>query len=106
MRIAHAISAATSATTIFFLTACASATPSSATVNSVPSASSDQVAITTAIDAATAPFVASRRSKKFYPASCHTVTLIKPADRVGFGSTNDAEKAGFSKDLYSTDCTY
>lgn len=97
---------ALSVSAVLFLAGCASS-KSAGAVNAVPaSASADQVAIATAIDASTAPFVASRRSKKFYPASCHTVTLIKPADRVGFSSMADAQKAGFSKDVYSTDCSY
>lgn len=89
---------------------CASAkAPSSAGAgagaqNVVPSAS--QAAIANAIAVANAPWVGSVKSKKFYPASCHTVKLIKPADQVGFASVVDAEKAGFSKDLYSTDCQY
>jgi len=65
---------------------------------------SDATVITTAINAATAPFIGSRKSKKFYPASCHTVKLIAAADQVGFASQKDAESAGFVKDLYSTDC--
>jgi hypothetical protein len=91
--------------TIAVAGACASARPSSTgTQNAVPSAS--QAAIANAIAVANAPFVGSLKSKKFYPASCHTVKLIKPADQVGFGSIADAEKAGFAKDLYSTDCQY
>jgi len=88
------------------LGACASSkTPAvSGAQNSVPSAS--QSAIANAIAVANAPWVGSVKSKKFYPAACHTVKLIKPADQVGFASIVDAEKAGFSKDLYSTDCQY
>ena len=71
-----------------------------------PSPGSDQSTIAAVMDAQAAPFVASRSSKKFYPASCHTVSLIKPAERIGFRSVADAEKAGYSKDLYSTDCKY
>jgi len=56
------------------------------------------------MDAATAPFVASRATRHFYPASCNTVKLITPANRIGFASMKDAESAGFSRDLYSTDC--
>jgi hypothetical protein len=70
--------------------------------NSVPSAS--QKAIANAIDAATAPFVGSLKSKKYYPQSCHTVKLIKAEDKVGFVSMKDAQDAGFSRDLYNTDC--
>lgn len=86
--------------------ACASggASASAGTQNSVPSAS--QAAISNAIAVANAPFVGSLKSKKYYPASCHTVKLIKTADQVGFGSQADAEKAGFEKDAYSTDCRY
>lgn len=88
-----------------FLSACASATPAaSGTQNAVPSTS--QTAIANAIAVENAPWVGSVRSRKFYPASCHTVKLIKAADKVGFASVVDAEKAGFSKDLYSTDCQY
>ena len=98
------LAAATGAALV--LAACASAGTSRATgaQNAVPSAS--QAAITNAIDVANAPFVGSLKSKKFYPASCHTVKLIKPAEQVGFGSIADAEKAGFRKDDYSTDCKY
>jgi hypothetical protein len=53
-----------------------------------------------------APFVGSTKSKKFYPAACSTVKLIKAADKVGFASVKDAESAGYAKDLYSTDCQY
>jgi hypothetical protein len=87
------------------LTACATAAkPSAGTQNSVPSAS--QAAISNAIDVANAPFVGSLKSKKYYPAACHTVKLIKAGDQVGFASIDDAEKAGFKKDMYSTDCRY
>lgn len=87
--------------------ACASASTgaSTGTQNAVP-ATVGPPAVAGAIDPTTAPFVASRRTKKFYPASCATVALIKAPDRVGFASIKDAEKAGFSKDLYSTDCQY
>lgn len=70
--------------------------------NNVPGVS--QKAIANAIDAANAPFVGSLRTKKYYAQSCHTVKLIKPDDKVGFGSMKDAQDAGFSRDLYSTDC--
>jgi hypothetical protein len=85
--------------------ACASAAkPAAGAQNAVPSAA--QTSIANAIDALNAPFVASTKSKKFYPASCSTVRLIKPADRVGFASVKDAEAAGYAKDAYSTDCRY
>jgi hypothetical protein len=87
------------------LAACASAPKTQGTAgtqNAVPSAS--QSAIAKAIEVANAPFVGSLKSKKFYPASCHTVKLIKPADQVGFASAKDAQDAGFSRDLYATDC--
>lgn len=95
------------ATTVAVLVVgCASAKAPSSTgaQNAVPSAS--QAAIANAIAVANAPWVGSVKSKKFYPASCHTVKLIKAADQVGFASVADAEKAGFSKDVYSTDCQY
>lgn len=95
------------AATAVFLGACAASRPApqpSGAQNSVPSAS--EAALSNAIEVANAPFVASRKSKKYYPASCHTVKLIKPADQVGFASMADAEKAGFRKDDYSTDCRY
>lgn len=85
--------------------ACASAPRTGATggvQNAVPNAS--QGAISNAISVAGAPFVGSLKTKKFYPATCHTVKLIKPAEQVGFASVKDAETAGFSRDLYSTDC--
>ncbi|MCA0374946.1 MAG: hypothetical protein LCH84_04715 [Gemmatimonadetes bacterium] len=87
------------------LAACAS-TPAaqSGAQNAVPAAGAPTIA--GAIDAATAPYVASRRSKKVYPAGCATVALIKQPDRVGFASLKDAQDAGFAKDLYSTDCQY
>lgn len=94
----------------FLLAACASAGSSSGssatggTQNAVPSAT--QSAISNAIAVANAPFVGSLKSKKFYPATCHTVKLIKPADQVGFASIADATKAGFFKDAYSTDCQF
>lgn len=101
MRLSAAVTAAV------LLTACASGQASTAAgspgvQNSVPSAS--QQAIASAIDAASAPFVGSRKTKKFYAQSCHTVKLIKPEDKVGFASMKDAQDAGFSKDLYNTDC--
>lgn len=88
------------------ISACAQATSpaTSGTQNAVPSAS--QTAIASAIAVMNAPFVGSLKSKKFYPAACNTVKLIKSTDQVGFASMADAEKAGFAKDLYSTDCRY
>jgi hypothetical protein len=88
------------------LAACATGTKTAATgtQNAVPSAA--QTAVANAIDALNAPFVGSAKSKKFYPAACSTVKLIKTADKVGFASVKDAEAAGFAKDLYSTDCSY
>lgn len=91
--------------TALVLAACASAgKPAAGAQNAVPSAA--QTSISNAIDAMNAPFVGSTKSKKFYPAACSTVKLIKPADRVGFATMKDAENAGFNKDLYSTDCRY
>ena len=86
---------------VIALSACASsgASGSSASTASVAPAAGTA-------DAASAPFVGSRKSKKYYPAACQTVRLIKPEERVGFGSMKDAEAAGFAKDLYSTDCRY
>lgn len=86
------------------LTACASGGATSGTTASVSTSASGPVA--GAIDAATAPFVGSKKSKKFYPSSCQTVTLIKTDEKVGFASIRDAEKAGFAKDLFSADCRY
>lgn len=95
----------TAATTALVLAACASAAkPAAGAQNAVPSAA--QTSISNAIDALNAPFVGSAKSKKFYPAACSTVKLIKPAERVGFASMKDAEAAGFAKDAYSTDCRY
>ena len=88
--------------TVMTLAACASGGASSATT----SAMSAGTPIAGAIDAATAPFIGSKKSKKFYPSACQTVKLIKAADQVGFGSIKDAEAAGFAKDVYSTDCRY
>jgi len=88
-----------------FASACASGGASAKPAPSAASTSASS-AIAGAIDAATAPFVASRKSKKFYPSSCQTVKLIKAADQVGFATAADAEKAGFEKDLYSSDCRY
>ncbi len=103
----HLTTVAVVASASFVFTACASggagtAVRAEGAQNSVPSAS--QKAIANAIDAATAPFVGSLRTKKYYAQSCHTVKLIKPEDKVGFGSMKDAQEAGFSRDLYSTDC--
>jgi hypothetical protein len=92
--------AAFGAVVISALAGCAGTATSSA-AGAAPSAS-----IAGAIDATGAPFVGSRKSKKYYPTGCQTVSLIKAADRVGFASMQDAEKAGFAKDLYSTDCRY
>ncbi len=86
---------------VIALSACASSGTSSGAAS--PSAASSAAGTA---DAATAPFVGSRKSKKYYPAACQTVRLIKPEERVGFGSMKDAEAAGFAKDLYSTDCRY
>lgn len=103
----HFATAVVVASASFVFTACATggagtAARSEGAQNSVPSAS--QKAIANAIDAATAPFVGSLKSKKYYPQSCHTVKLIKAEDKVGFVSMKDAQDAGFSRDLYSTDC--
>jgi hypothetical protein len=86
--------------------ACATGTTSATagTQNAVPSTA--QMAIANAIDVANAPFVGSRKSKRFYPAACSTVKLIKTVDQVGFATMKDAEAAGFAKDVYSTDCAY
>jgi hypothetical protein len=92
---------------VLLLAACASAAKSPAgSSQSEASPSASQVAIANAIEVANAPFVGSLKSKKFYPASCHTVKLIKAAERIGFASIKDAQDAGFAKDLYSTDCQY
>lgn len=90
------------------LAACASGGASSKSAPTGGSAAtvSDAAAIASAIEAANAPFVGSRKSRKYYPAACHTVKLIKAAEQVGFASQKDAETAGFAKDLYSTDCQY
>lgn len=97
---------ATTVAVALTLGACATTSSGAASgaQNTVPSAS--QTALSTAIDAATAPFVGSTKSKKFYPADCHTVKLIKAGDRIGFASIKDAQAAGYSKDAYSTDCKY
>lgn len=97
--------AAASAAFVFAACASASTGASAGTQNAVPT-TAGVPAIAGSVDATTAPFVASRRTKKVYPAGCATVALIKAPERVGFASIKDAEKAGFSKDLYSTDCQY
>jgi hypothetical protein len=51
------------------------------------------------------PFVASRKSRKYYRASCPVVRQLAPTDTVGFESMAAAEKAGFRKDLYG-ECKY
>jgi hypothetical protein len=103
----HVATLAIVASASLVFTACATggagtAARSEGPQNSVPSAS--QKAIVNAIDAATAPFVGSLKTKKYYPQSCHTVKLIKADDKVGFVSMKDAQDAGFTRDLYSTDC--
>ncbi len=89
-------------------TACASGGASKTGVGAGGTAAkaSDAATIANAIDVAGSAFVGSRRTKKFYPSSCHTVKLIKTADQVGFASQRDAEAAGYAKDAYSTDCQY
>jgi len=77
-----------------------------ASTSTAGSSATAQAAVASTMDAATAPFVGSKKSKKYYPASCQTVQLIKVDERVGFGSMKDAEAAGYAKDLYSTDCRY
>lgn len=89
----------------FVLGACASAS-SSAGASAATSPSAANTTVAGSIDAASAPFVGSKKSKRYYPAACQTVQLIKVAERVGFGSMKDAEAAGFTKDVYSTDCRY
>ena len=84
------------------LAACASGGASSAA--STPASSATRASITGSVDAADAPFVGSTKSKKFYPSSCGMAKLIKPAERVGFASIRDAEKAGFARDQFGTDC--
>ncbi|QJR34195.1 hypothetical protein [Gemmatimonas groenlandica] len=103
----HVTTAVVVASASLLFTACASGGAATAartegTQNSVPSAS--QKAIANAIDASTAPFVGSLKTKKFYPQSCHTVKLIKADDKVGFVSMKDAQDAGFTRDAYNTDC--
>jgi hypothetical protein len=95
------------ATATLLLSACATG-GATATAKSGSSAAtaSDAAAIANAMDVANSPFVGSRRTKKYYPAACHTVKLIKPTEQVGFGSQKDAEAAGFTKDTFSTDCQY
>ncbi len=99
----RAIRFAACALTLLTLGGCASGTSAS---GGAAAKASDATSITTAVNAATAPFVGSRKSKKYYPSACHTVKLIAAADQIGFGSQKDAESAGFAKDLYSTDCQY
>ena len=55
-------------------------------------------------DVATAPFVGSVKSHKYYPRGCHTLKLIAAKDLVAFQSLKDAEAAGYTRDLMSTDC--
>lgn len=103
----HLATAVVVASATLLFTACASggastATRTEGTQNSVPSTS--QKAIANAIDASTAPFVGSLKTKKYYPQSCHTVKLIKAEDKVGFVSMKDAQDAGFTRDVYNTDC--
>ncbi|WP_411281295.1 hypothetical protein [Gemmatimonas sp.] len=103
----HLTTMAVVASAAFVFTACASGGAGTAArterpPNSVPTAS--QKAIANAIDAASAPFVGSLKTKKYYAQSCHTVKLIKLEDKVGFVSMKDAQDAGFSRDPYSTDC--
>jgi len=98
-----------SSAAVLVLAACASGGASSSGAASAGGSTaniSDAAAIANAIDATNAPFVGSKKSKRYYPAACHTVKLIKAADQVGFVSHKDAESAGFTKDVYSTDCQY
>lgn len=103
LRSARVFAAATAA---LLISACVTAKSPATTgaQNAVPSAS--QTAIANAIAVLNAPFVGSLKSKKFYPAACNTVKLIKSTDQVGFASIADAQGAGFAKDLYSSDCQY
>lgn len=96
---------ATFAAAAVALGACASTTSSAGSAATASPAAANTT-VSGSIDAATAPFVGSKRSKKYYPAACQTVQLIKAAERVGFASMKDAEAAGFAKDRYSTDCRY
>lgn len=96
---------ATFAAAAVALGACVSAGTSSGS-SSAATPSAANTTIVGSIDASTAPFVGSMRSKKYYPAACQTVRLVKVSERVGFASMKDAEAAGFAKDLYSTDCRY
>lgn len=100
----RAIRFVATAAVALILTACAST--GAATGGTASASTSAPSPVAGSIDAATAPFVGSVKSKKFYPTACQTVTLIKSADQVGFASIKDAEKAGYAKDLLSTDCRY
>lgn len=84
------------------LAACASGGAGSAA--STPASSAASASIAGSVEAADAPFVGSTKSKKFYPSTCGMAKLIKPAERVGFASIKDAEKAGFARDQFGTDC--
>ncbi len=52
-------------------------------------------------DRPTAPaaknFVASKTGEKYYPVSCSGTNRIKEANRVYFGTAEDAESAGYSR---------
>ena len=78
--------------------------PSPASFSSAATARSSASSVVGAVDAADAPFVGSTKSKRFYPSTCGMAKLIKPAERVGFTSIKDAEKAGFARDQFGTYC--
>ena len=86
------------------LGACAAGGSGSAGSPPSPSSTPSVATLPETVDAADAPFIGSTKSKRFYPSGCSMAKLIKPAERVGFTSIKDAEKAGFARDQYGTDC--
>ena len=47
--------------------------------------------------AISAPFVASKRGKKYYPASCPAAASLSKANIIGFSSEEEARAAGYER---------
>lgn len=53
-------------------------------------------ALTLLAQTASSPFVGNKEAKVFHVPSCKLVLKIKPENKVGFASKEEAEKAGYT----------
>ncbi len=77
---------------LLLLGACATTPSARPETGASASATAGSVALSEAV------FVASLKTKRFYPVGCAAARLIAAQDAVGFPSASAAEKAGFRRD--------